>query len=747
MQRGVGVLLRVHDPHEQVDQPHQPVHLGAVRRLDGVEVRQVEQDEPGWRRRRAAWRACTSSQSSSAGSTPSPTAAVVAAVVGRRTPVRDSSRPARTLKSVDLPAPVGPASATTVASRPCPIRSPARRTTASAGSTAVGIEAPVAPARLPRRAPPGGGRACRSPRRPDRRRSRPAAARARPASGGRRVEQRVEARGLGLEQRAGALAAASSRACSASVRTAWSPSSASRIRWPAADVPPATSDLGAGQTARLREDGEHHDEAGAVDAERCQARRRPLPAGLAAARGRRRRPARRAPRRACAPAGRARRRRAGVPRCEQRAPGGAVRAKRPRRARPPGRRRRGRPRRRSTAPPRWRLGLGRRGARERATGHGRAAGPGATPAPRIRSPVPTTSCQRASTSPRSSAPLWTASSTSSSAAAYAPSTAARSSRRHGRLLGQRTVHPLDASRQAVQRAGQRAAARAPARPCASAASASSQSRTGASAGGGQAAVLQRGLGDHEQLRRRPGRARATISRRWPATSRTPSGGTRSRTSDSAVPRSRAACSSSHGHRVGIARGRRDEQPGVRGGEQLARRARGWPRPRSRCRASPAARARRAAPASAPARARPGPAGRAGGAAHAGQDAIVLEPAQVVGMADEHGRTGRRPQHAGRADRRADKAVDERRLPGPRGAAHDHQQRRVHAAQPRQQVVVDLCDELVADAARVLRAGHLERQSDLAQRTAQGEQRLGQRDARLDIHIAGVPVRRPRESRA
>ena len=91
VQRGVGVLLRVDDPHEQVDEPHEPVDLEPVRGLDRVEVGQVEQDEAVRRRRRRARAASgTSSQSSrrvvGAGRQ---TAAVAVDVVGRRTPARD----------------------------------------------------------------------------------------------------------------------------------------------------------------------------------------------------------------------------------------------------------------------------------------------------------------------------------------------------------------------------------------------------------------------------------------------------------------------------------------------------------------------------------------------------------------------------------------------------------------------------------------------------------------------------------
>ena len=66
------------------------------------------------------WRRGISSQSSSASPTSPQTAAVAVEVVGRRWPTRLRSSPASTLNSVDLPAPVGPASATTVASTPEP---------------------------------------------------------------------------------------------------------------------------------------------------------------------------------------------------------------------------------------------------------------------------------------------------------------------------------------------------------------------------------------------------------------------------------------------------------------------------------------------------------------------------------------------------------------------------------------------------------------------------------------------------
>ena len=45
MKRGVGVLLRLDDPDEEIGKLDDFVHLEPVRRLDGVEVGQVEKHE------------------------------------------------------------------------------------------------------------------------------------------------------------------------------------------------------------------------------------------------------------------------------------------------------------------------------------------------------------------------------------------------------------------------------------------------------------------------------------------------------------------------------------------------------------------------------------------------------------------------------------------------------------------------------------------------------------------------------
>jgi hypothetical protein len=93
-----------------------------------------------------------------------------------------------------------------------------------------------------------------------------------------------------------------------------------------------------------------------------------------------------------------------------------------------------------------------------------------------------------------------------------------------------------------------------------------------------------------------------------------------------------------------------------------------------------------------------------------EDPIVLEPAQIVGMADEDRRAGGGAENPGRAHDGADEAVHERRLPGAGRAADHHQHRGIHLAEARQEVVVGLGDEIVASAPRVGRARNLELQA-------------------------------------
>ena len=173
-------------------------------------------------------------------------------------------------------------------------------------------------------------------------------------------------------------------------------------------------DLRAGQPTRLREDGDHHREPRAVDAERGQAGRRALARALVLheledmplprPHGGLRAPAQLA--RDGVHADRVLQQRApGGPAAP--APGGALRG-------PVGGGRdhridAGADRRLSSASP---VGLPVTSARRRSRSR-----PTPRSSARMKSPVPTTSCQRASTSPRSSAPLRTVSSTSSTALA------------------------------------------------------------------------------------------------------------------------------------------------------------------------------------------------------------------------------------------------------------------------------------------------------------------------------------------
>ena len=190
-----------------------------------------------------------------------------------------------------------------------------------------------------------------------------------------------------------------------------------------------------------------------------------------------------------------------------------------------------------------------------------------------------------------------------------------------------------------------------------------------------------------------------------------------------------------GHLVGVAGGGGDEQPQVRGGEQLRRQAAvalldrvdvGGVQQRQ------ALRDRRRGDQLD--RARVG--GRAVGALELGKDALLVEPRRVVGMVDEHGRTRRRPEYAGLADLLADQRVHQRRLAGTRRPADDREQRSVDLHQPGQHVVLELVDHLRARMPALLDAGDLERQSGVLERLAQrrqgGQHLRGAVGDRLDL---------------
>ncbi len=159
MDGGVGVLLRVEHPHQQVGEHDEPVDLEVVADLGGVVVGQVHQHDAvelavgaagGARSRLVSssesrivwWRGGMPSHSSSSSAPVLPhTQAVAHDVVGRRTPVEESSRPVRALNVEDLPEPVAPAIATTVCSAESRSRPAARAATASASSSEGVVEA------------------------------------------------------------------------------------------------------------------------------------------------------------------------------------------------------------------------------------------------------------------------------------------------------------------------------------------------------------------------------------------------------------------------------------------------------------------------------------------------------------------------------------------------------------------------------------------------------------------------------
>ena len=178
-----------------------------------------------------------------------------------------------------------------------------------------------------------------------------------------------------------------------------------------------------------------------------------------------------------------------------------------------------------------------------------------------------------------------------------------------------------------------------------------------------------------------------------------------------------------GDGVGVARGGGDEEPGVRGGEQLpGERAVGLHDGVDVGRVEQREPGRQVVGRHELQPARTG--GAPGRADEAGEDAVVLEPADVGRVARQHGGAGGRPQHPGGAHLGADQAVDERRLARPGGAAHDHQQRRVHLAQARQQIVADLPRQLFARVLAVLGRCGAERQPRRAERVLQPLERAG-----------------------
>ena len=279
MQRSVRVLLRLDHPDDEVGERHDPVDLEPVRGLDGVEVGKVQEQQAARAPVVTWWRRPISSQSRSE-SPPSPqTAAWPSDVVGRRRPTVARSVPERVLNSRDLPTPVGPASATTVVSMSRPSRAPAFSVTASSLSTAPGSSRPSATctasasavslrskSRLTRRVGP------RRSQRAAERSPRPRLPRPRPG---------VEASGVSPKE---LVSAVDEVPAGLGGELADRLVAEDRLEDFLTQRRCATRDhhLDARDASGRCEDAEHHRETGAVDAERCKSRRRPLGLALAA---------------------------------------------------------------------------------------------------------------------------------------------------------------------------------------------------------------------------------------------------------------------------------------------------------------------------------------------------------------------------------------------------------------------------------------------------------------------------------
>ena len=296
-----------------------------------------------------------------------------------------------------------------------------------------------------------------------------------------------------------------------------------------------------------------------------------------------------------------------------------------------------------------------------------------------------------------------------SAAAASCSAAARSTR--ARTTGE-----------AAQRAGERPAdqvAHVPARP-----------RRGHRASGAPARARS---AEADRLRAESLRRRATRRRPAPrassrrgarVTSRSASSGTRLSTIDSAVPRSLAVARNSQGTASAYRAAVVTNSQASAAARSCVARARFSASTESMSGASRSAR---------PGSKRGGrrQQERAGGrraAGHPGQarqDPVVLEPAHVVRVADENWTTRRRPEHPGRADLRADEAVHDGRLPCARRPADHHQDGSVHPIEAREQVVVDLTDEVVPRGARRSCVRQLKLEPEPAKLVPESPQSCGQ----------------------
>ena len=538
MQRGVGVLLRLDHPEDEVGEGDDALGLEPVRRLDRVEVRQVEQDEP------------VEPVLVDAVAAPDlePVEERVGAVApDRRLPGRRRRPPpadrgqlgpgedVEELRLADAGRP-GERDDGRLEAEPEP-----RAGLRDDGACRVDVGV-VEPALGQLGGLPERGEAV-----VELRRSRGAAdrvdGRVQPREGvglGRRlVEHGVEARRL-LARSRSTRSTRSSRARAASVRTAWSPKIASSTFWPTADVPPATT-----TSPPVRPP---------VCAKTASITVRPAPLTPSEAS--------RAVVRFDAPSSRTRSK---TTPCQARTSSSAA-ASRPGDARSSsGRVGEQRPARNPLAPGARRpLGGALGGVRTTAStrcstatfSSASAAGepvtmlfsrsrsrPTRVSSARITSPVPTTSCQRASTSPRRSEPLRSAP-RPRAAPPRRPRRPRRAARPPRELLHRRALDDERPHREARERAAERPPnerAAAPGRRRRARRASRARARAPRPAG----APLERDLGTTSTSASpsRSARASAAGAR---APRRPASAGTRLSTIESAVPRSRAERRNSHG---------------------------------------------------------------------------------------------------------------------------------------------------------------------------------------------------------
>jgi hypothetical protein len=95
----------------------------------------------------------------------------------------------------------------------------------------------------------------------------------------------------------------------------------------------------------------------------------------------------------------------------------------------------------------------------------------------------------------------------------------------------------------------------------------------------------------------------------------------------------------------------------------------------------------------------------------GQEVVLGEPVDLVGMTGQHRAVRGRATHTRRADVRAHDAVHQRRLSGPGGADQGHQDGGRRPAHPGQQVIIDLAEELGAFGFHRGGTGDLEDEGD------------------------------------